>query len=148
MSVDIETEEMKMNTDSFLITNSNKFPAVAIQGLRNQLQGAPDEAQMAVMTASYREPMVALLLSFFLGVFGIDRFYVGDIGLGIAKLVVTVITFGMLGWVWWFVDLFLIMKTAREKNYEHAMTILGYASVQAGVAQPDTKDDDSDFDDF
>lgn len=103
---------------------------------------------MAVMTASYREPMVALLLSFFLGVFGIDRFYVGDIGLGIAKLVVTVITFGMLGWVWWFVDLFLIMKTAREKNYEHAMTILGYASVQAGVAQPDTKDDDSDFDDF
>ncbi|WP_127848970.1 TM2 domain-containing protein [Lacticaseibacillus hulanensis] len=137
-----------MNYDTFLITNSNKFPAVAVAGLRSQMQDAPDEAQMAVMTASYREPVVALLLSFFLGALGIDRFYVGDVGLGIAKLVITIITFGMLGWIWWFVDLFLIMKAARQKNYETAMTILGYASAHAATTSVPDKDDDSDFDDF
>lgn len=47
--------------------------------------------------------LVALLLSIFVGVIGVDRFYLGYVGLGILKL----ITIGGLG-VWALIDVILI----------------------------------------
>jgi TM2 domain-containing membrane protein YozV len=44
----------------------------------------------------------ALLLAWFLGWCGADRFYVGQVGLGVLKL----ITFGGLG-LWWWIDIIL-----------------------------------------
>lgn len=50
-----------------------------------------------------RSYIVALLLSIFVGALGVDRFYLGNVGLGILKL----ITGGGFG-VWWLIDLILI----------------------------------------
>ena len=47
--------------------------------------------------------IAAMLLAWFLGVFGIDRFYLGYTGIGLAKL----FTFGELG-IWAFIDFILI----------------------------------------
>jgi TM2 domain-containing membrane protein YozV len=47
--------------------------------------------------------MVALLLSIFLGSLGVDRFYLGYMGLGVAKL----LTCGGCG-VWQIIDLIMI----------------------------------------
>ncbi|MDR2481707.1 MAG: TM2 domain-containing protein [Spirochaetaceae bacterium] len=48
--------------------------------------------------------LALLLLSIFLGQFGIDRFYAGKIGTGILKL----ITVGGCG-IWWLIDLIMII---------------------------------------
>lgn len=47
--------------------------------------------------------IVAVLLAWFLGGLGVDRFYLGYTGIGVAKL----LTFGGLG-IWWLIDLILI----------------------------------------
>lgn len=54
----------------------------------------------------------ALLLSFFFGVFGVDRFYLGHVGVGLGKL----FTFGGLG-IWALID-FILIATKNVKDYQ------------------------------
>jgi TM2 domain-containing membrane protein YozV len=58
-----------------------------------------------------RSQTVAMLLAYFLGSFGADRFYLGQTGLGIAKL----LTCGGLG-IWQIVDIFLIGMGKMRDN--------------------------------
>jgi TM2 domain-containing membrane protein YozV len=52
--------------------------------------------------------LTALLLSIFLGYFGVDRFYMGYVGTGILKLLVSIVTLGTCAWIWWIIDIILI----------------------------------------
>ena len=58
-----------------------------------------------------KDPTAALLLSIFLGGLGVDRFYIGDITLGVAKL----LTVGGF-FIWMIIDWFLIRNAAAAKN--------------------------------
>jgi TM2 domain len=58
---------------------------------------------------SDKDFVTAILFSFFLGYLGVDRFYLGQVGLGIAKL----LTFGGCG-VWYLIDFILI--ASRQVN--------------------------------
>lgn len=68
-----------------------------------------------------KDPTISIILSILLGELGIDRFYIGDIGLGVGKL----ITGGGCG-IWWIIDLFLIMDATRKKNSEKVIQSLAY----------------------
>jgi len=65
----------------------------------------------STQTPGAKNHLVAILLSIFLGNLGVDRFYLGHIGLGIAKLLLCWLTFG----IWWIIDVILI-ATKRVKN--------------------------------
>jgi TM2 domain-containing membrane protein YozV len=58
---------------------------------------------------------IALILSLFFGVFGIDRFYIGQTGYGLLKL----FTLGGLG-LWKILDWFLIIGATRARNIKIA----------------------------
>lgn len=59
-------------------------------------------AQSPVMY-SWRNRWIAGALGVLLGGFGVHRFYLGHVGIGIAQIVVTVITFGV-GSMWGFIE--------------------------------------------
>ncbi|XKH55246.1 TM2 domain-containing protein [Citricoccus nitrophenolicus] len=70
--------------------------------------------------------VVTWLLSLFLGIFGIDRFYLGKIGTGVLKLV----TLGGLG-IWALVDLVIVLTgAARDKR---GLPLDGYQGVRAAA---------------
>ena len=74
-----------------------------------------DPAEQAQFESAYarqrKDPTAALLLSIFLGGLGVDRFYIGHIGRGVAKL----LTLGGL-LIWQIVDWFLIRHATAAKN--------------------------------
>lgn len=63
------------------------------------------EPERAAGAEASQRWLTLLLLSIFLGGLGVDRFYVGKIGTGIAKL----ITGGGCG-IWWVIDIILIVN--------------------------------------
>lgn len=71
------------------------------------------QAQPASMNAEAVSPKsraVAAILGFFLGILGIDRFYLGNVGLGIAKLLVGWLTAG----IWPLIDWIYILAGAAH----------------------------------
>ncbi|MCK4589383.1 MAG: TM2 domain-containing protein [Nanoarchaeota archaeon] len=62
--------------------------------------------------------VTALVLSIVLGWLGVDRFIMGKVGTGILKLLITVVSFGTLGWIWWLIDLILIATKYQFKNVQ------------------------------
>lgn len=102
--------------NAYLAANASMFPVQSINLVREKLLSV-DEGKFHMLTSqSLKNPTVAWILAFFLGGLGIGRFYIGDILLGVLKL----ITGGGLG-IWWFIDLFIITGSARQRNLAKIM---------------------------
>ncbi len=119
-------------TDSFLSANTANFPSEQLPSLRERLSQLDDsQANQVIAATDVKNPTTALILSIFLGSFGVDRFYIGNTGLGIGKLLATLllpfITFGFslfFTWIWIVVDWLLIMNATKAANLEAINTAL------------------------
>jgi TM2 domain-containing membrane protein YozV len=99
--------------DMFIMTNNKFFESHQVGPIRDRLLALDDSKWPLIQTLQFKDPTMALIIGIFAGNLGIDRFYIGDTGLGIAKL----LTCGGVG-IWAIVDWFLIMGATREKNIE------------------------------
>jgi TM2 domain-containing membrane protein YozV len=72
-----------------------------------------DSKWIMISTIQLKDPTIGLIISILAGHFGVDRFFIGDTGLGIAKL----LTCGGLG-IWTIIDWFMIQGATRDKNMQ------------------------------
>jgi len=107
----------------FISTKGDNFPSESLPMIRERLQNVPSDRELSIMAMNYTNPILNLIISIFVGEFGVDRFIIGDIGLGFGKLALTCCC--GVGLIWWFVDLFLIIGATKKKNMEKLLLAIG-----------------------
>jgi TM2 domain-containing membrane protein YozV len=103
--------------DMYLMTKAKYFEGHQIPLIRERLLALDESRFLQLQALNLKDPTTILIVSLVAGTFAVDRFLVGDTGLGIAKL----LTCGGLG-IWAIVDWFIIMGRAREVNAEQFFT--------------------------
>ena len=105
--------------DMYIMTNQKYFPAEKMVYLREKL-GTMDENKFALLSSlELKDPTVMLVVSIFLGALGIDRFMLGDTGMGVLKL----LTGGCCG-ILTIIDWCTIMNKTKEQNFNKLMAML------------------------
>ena len=105
--------------DMHIMTNQKYFPAEKIMHLKEKLAAMDENKFTMVSTVELKDPTTILLVSIFLGSLGIDRFMLGDTGMGILKL----LTGGCCG-ILTIIDWFTVSKKTKELNFNNIMTVL------------------------
>ena len=105
--------------DMYIMTNQKYLPAEKIQLLRDRLLAADENKMVMLSGVEMKDPTTILLVSIFLGSLGIDRFMLGETGMGILKL----LTGGCCG-ILTIIDWFGVQKKAKELNFNKLMMIL------------------------
>lgn len=105
--------------DMFIMTNGKFFESHQLPAIRERLIQMDDSKWVFISTLSFKDPTTLLIVSLLAGHFGVDRFMLGDTGMGIGKL----LTCGGFG-IWTIVDWFLIMGATREKNLQLLATVI------------------------
>lgn len=98
--------------DIFLIERRNEFPSYNLDFMAKSMDKMSDKKLQLVTNYSYTKPTMIFIISFLFGYWGIDRFIIGDITIGILKL----ITLGGFG-IWYIIDLFIIINRTQYNNY-------------------------------
>ena len=112
-------------TDSFLSANTGSFPSEQLPSLRQRLSQLDEsQANQVIAAANIKNPTTALILSIFLGTLGVDRFYIGHVGLGVAKLLLAWLTFG----IWTIID----TKKANLVALNNALATMTVSSANEG----------------
>lgn len=96
-----------------MIANNKYFESYHLNAVREKLLQLDDSKWGLVQVLQFKDPTTSIIVSVLCGGLGIDRFMIGDTGMGIGKL----LTCGGLG-IWTIIDWFLIMGATREKNMQ------------------------------
>ena len=105
--------------DTFIMTNSKFFESYQLNEIRERLLVMDDSKWFLISTLQFKDPTTMLIISILAGSMGIDRFMIGDTGIGVGKL----LTCGGFG-VWTIIDWFMIQGATREKNMQKIQQFL------------------------
>jgi hypothetical protein len=102
--------------DQLLMLYGAKIPPEGLPMIRERLMTCTDDTLAQLVFSQLKDPTLALVLSIAVGYWGVDRFFIGDLGIGAGKL----LTCGG-AWIWYIIDIFLIMDATKKKNLETIM---------------------------
>ncbi len=103
----------------FFVANGKKLPADKAAIIREKMAEIDDSRYVTISSVELEDPTTMLLISIFLGGFGVDRFKMGETGMGILKL----FTGGLCG-ILWLIDVIGISKKVKTYNYNELMRVL------------------------
>ncbi len=102
-----------------MMMHSKYFEPYQLSAIRDRLTKLDENKLMQIEGANLKDPTIMLVVSLVGGHFGVDRFVLGEVGLGIAKL----LTCGGLG-IWTVVDWFLVLGRTREVNFQRLQQMM------------------------
>ncbi len=105
-----------LRVDQFIAANGKFFPNEKIPIIKQRLLDSDETKSEVVQCMDFKDPTMLLVISILVGALGIDRFMLGEIGLGVVKL----LTCGGCG-IWTIVDWCIITKKTKEYNYNELM---------------------------
>lgn len=111
--------------EMYLAQNADKFPHEKFMMIQEALAQLDDSKTMIVQTMELKDPTTLLILSILLGSIGVDRFMLGEVGMGILKL----LTCGGF-YIWWIIDMVNSKKMAQEYNYKKLVKTLALQGIQ------------------
>ena len=103
----------------FIMSNGKFFEGNQMPQIRERLINLDNSKWGMIQTLQFKDPTTSLIVSLLAGTLGIDRFLIGDTGLGIGKL----LTCGGFG-IWAIIDWFMIMDATRDKNMTKLQQLL------------------------
>lgn len=109
----------QQKVDMYIMTNQKYFPAEKMICLKEKLSSMSEDKFSLISTIELKDPTTILLISLFLGSLGVDRFMIGDTGLGVLKL----LTAGCCG-IFTIIDWFTITGKTKELNFNAIMSVL------------------------
>ncbi|KGL52709.1 MULTISPECIES: TM2 domain-containing protein [Porphyromonas] len=108
--------------DYYILSISKYIEPYALNELREHLSSRDDSVLSRLQGIELRDPMIMLVISILGGTLGIDRFMLGQVGLGVLKL----LTGGGCG-IWTIIDWFLVSQNTKEYNMAKIREALMYA---------------------
>lgn len=106
--------------EMYIATSGQKFPAERLMEIKQKLEQMDDNKFMVIQSMQLKDPMTLLIISLLAGSLGVDRFMLGETGLGVAKL----LTGGGCG-IWTIVDWFSVQNRTKQANYQAFMQFAG-----------------------
>ena len=110
---------MKGMGQAWLVANQKKLTPQHLAIVRSKMEKMDDDQLVAFSAAELKNPTTMLLIEIFLGEFGIHRFMLGEVGMGVLEL----LTCGLCG-ILWLIDLFSVVKKTKEYNYNQLLPFL------------------------
>lgn len=105
--------------DMYVMTNQKYFPAEKMMFLKEKLKDIDEDKFALLSSIEFKDPTTLLLVSIFVGGLGVDRFMLGDTGMGVLKL----LTGGCCG-ILTIIDWFNIQKKTKEMNFNKVMMLV------------------------
>lgn len=105
--------------DMYIMSNAKFFESHQVNVIRERLLAVDDSKWGMISSVELKDPTTSLIISILAGSLGIDRFIIGDTGIGVGKL----LTCGGFG-IWTIIDWFMIQTATKEKNMQKIQQFL------------------------